>query len=178
MEIESFVVIAHIIGTVLGVGGATMIEAHLGSALKDKIYSADEQSLLAIDYTVVRIGLIICILSGFSFLLIDKFEGNTKYLYSPKLWAKLLMVIIIGINTLLLQAHKINLYWGSAFSFVSWWVAALIGIFISNRIKVDFFGDGSFVSVFSSLMIVYIVAVVLGAVILNAFRNKLSSQNI
>lgn len=176
MEIEFFVVLAHIIGTVIGVGGATMIEAHLGQTFKDKLVSADERALLAIDYRMVRIGLVITILSGFSFLLIDKFEGNTKYLYSPRMWAKLLMVLIIAGNTLLLQARAINLYWGSALSFVSWWTAAIIGVFITNKVTVDFFGTGSFLSVFSSLMIMYAVAVVFGAVILNAFRKRVSSN--
>jgi len=176
MEIEFFVVLAHIIGTIIGVGGATMIEAHLRQTFKDKLVSADERALLAIDYRMVRIGLIITILSGFSFLLIDKLEGNTKYLYSPRMWAKILMVIVIAGNTLLLQARAINLYWGSALSFVSWWSAAIIGVFISNRVTLDFFGTGSFISVFSSFMIVYVVLIVVGAVVLNAFRNRVSSK--
>ncbi|MFZ2252939.1 MAG: hypothetical protein WAW13_02045 [Minisyncoccia bacterium] len=176
MEIEFFVVLAHIIGTIIGVGGATMIETHLAQVFRDKLVSADERALLAIDYRMVRIGLIITILSGFSFLLIDKFEGNTKYLYSPRMWAKIFIVIVIAGNTLLLQARAINLYWGSALSFVSWWSAAIIGIFVSNNVTLDFFGTGSFISVFSSFMLVYAVLIVVGAVILNAFRNRSSSK--
>ncbi len=177
MEIEFFVVVVHIIGTIIGVGGATFIEAHLGQAFKDKLVSAEEKALLAIDYKMVRIGLILCLTSGFAFLLIDKFEGNTKYLYSPKLWAKMLMVIFIAGNTLLLQARAINLYWGSAISFVSWWWAALIGIFVTQRVTVDFFGGGgAFLTQFSSLMIMFVVLVGISAVVLNAFRNRASSN--
>ena len=172
MEIEQILIIAHVIGTIVGVGGATMIEAHIGQALRDKLVSADERAILGIDYRAVRIGLIICLVSGFGFLLLDKFEGTTQYLYSPRLWFKILMVVIIAANTLLLQAHLINLYWGSAFSFVSWWMAALVGMFITHGLRFDFYGDGSFITVFASLMTMYAIAMVLGAILLHAFRNR------
>jgi hypothetical protein len=86
------------------------------------------------------------------------------------------MVILIAGNTLLLQARAINLYWGSALSFVSWWMAALIGIFATQRVTIDFFGSGSFIAQFSSLMILFIVFVIIGAITLNAFRNRTSSN--
>lgn len=173
---ELIIVIAHIIGTIFGVGGATMIEAHLAQALKDKLVSTDEKAILAIDYRMVRIGLVVCLVSGFGFLLLDKFEGTTQYLYSPRLWAKLVIIMIIGANALLLQAHAISLYWGSAFSFVSWWVAALFGVFITQRFKFDFFGEGGFTTTFASLMLVFAVAVVVGAIILHLFRNKMVTR--
>lgn len=173
---ELVFVIAHVVGTIFGVGGATMIEAHLSQSLKDKLVSADEKAILAIDYRIVRIGLVLCILSGFGFLLLDKFEGTTQYLYSPRLWAKMVMVLIIGGNVLLLQAHAINLYWGSAFSLVSWWMAALIGIFVTQHFKFDFFGSGGFTSTFASLMLIFAVGVVLGAIVLHIFRNRISSR--
>ncbi len=172
MEIEQILIIAHIIGTIIGVGGATMIESHIGQALRDKLVSGDERAILAIDYRAVRIGLVICLLSGFGFLLLDKFEGTTQYLYSPRLWTKILMVLVIGGNTLLLQARAINLYWGSAFSFVSWWTAAFVGMFITHSVKFDFFGNGGFATTFGSLMLLYATAIILGAIVLHAFRNK------
>ncbi len=169
-------IVLHVIGTIIGVGGATMIEVHIGQVLKDKLVSDDERSILAIDYQMVRIGLIIVLLSGFGFLLLDKFEGTTQYLYSPRLWAKMLMVVLIAANTLLLQAHAINLYWGSALSFVSWWTAAFIGMFITHQFKFDFY-DGffpghPFSTVFTSYMTLFVVALVIGAVVLHYFRNK------
>lgn len=179
MEIEQVLIFAHIIGTIIGVGGATMIEAHIGQALRDKLVSADEKAILGIDYRTVRIGLIIVLVSGFGFMLLDKFEGNTKYLYSPRLWAKLTMVLLIAANVLLLQAHKINIYWGSAVSFVSWWMAAFIGMFITHGLKFDFFGDGTgFITVFASLMTIYAVGLILGAIVLHGFRNRHQKQNV
>ena len=176
MNFEIILIVLHIIGTIIGVGGATMIELHVSQAFKDKTMSQDERSILAIDYRMVRIGLVTILLSGFGFLLLDKFEGHTQYLYSPRLWAKMLMVGLIAMNTLLLQAHMINLYWGSALSFVSWWTAAFIGMFITHEFKFDFydglFAGHPFTSVFASYMTIFLVALVLGAVVLNYFRNK------
>lgn len=176
MSIEFIIVILHVIGTVLGVGGATMIELHIAQALKDKLFSKDESTFLGIDYRMVRIGLIICILSGFAFLLLDKFEGKTQYLYSGKLWAKLFIVMFIAGNTLLLQAHAINLYWGSAISFVSWWLAAIVGMFMSNRVQFDFFGTGGSLTTFFSIMLAYIACVILGAVILHYVRRRAATN--
>ncbi|MCR4285304.1 MAG: hypothetical protein NUW00_00245 [Candidatus Kaiserbacteria bacterium] len=176
MSIEFTIVILHIIGTILGVGGATMIELHIAQALKDKLFSKDESTFLGIDYRMVRIGLIICVLSGFAFLLLDKFEGKTQYLYSGKLWAKLFIVMFIAGNTLLLQAHAINLYWGSAISFVSWWLAAIVGMFMSNRVQFDFFGTGGSLTTFFSIMLAYIACVILGAVILHYVRRRVATN--
>ena len=172
MEIESILIVTHVIGTIIGVGAATLLEPHLRRTLKDGNITDDERGILAVDYRMMRIGLIVCLVSGLGFLLVDKFEGNTKYLYSPRLWAKILFVVIIAANTLLLQARAINLYWGSAFSFVSWWAAALVGVFVTGGIKFDFFGEGGFITTFASLMSIYALAVVLGAIVLHAFRNK------
>jgi hypothetical protein len=173
MSVEQFLIFAHIIGTVIGVGGATIIESHLNRARKDGTVSPDESAILSIDYNMMRIGLVIVLLSGFGFLLLDKFTGHTQYLYSPRLWAKIFFVLVIAANTLMLQARAINLYWGTAFSFVSWWAAAFVGMFITHGLRFDFYGDGSgFITTFATLMTIYAVAVILGAIILNAIRKR------
>lgn len=173
MTIEQLFVFVHIIGTIFGVGGATMIEAHIKEALKDRLVTDDERAILGIDYRMVRIGLILCLMTGFGFITLDVIQGATTHLYSPRLWAKILMVVIIAANTLLLQAHLINLYWGSAISFVSWWSAAFFGMFITHKLKFDFYGTGGFLTTFSSLMTFYIVTLVAGAYILHLIRTKM-----
>lgn len=172
---EFFLIATHIVGTILGVGSATMVESHLSEALKDKLISDDEKQILKIDYKYARIGLILILLSGFGLLLLDKFEGTTVYLYSPRLWAKMLMVVLIGINILLLEAHKISLYWGSAISFASWWTAAFIGMFITHNLRFDFFGTGRFLTTFASLMVIYVTAVVVFAALLHIIRTTRSA---
>ena len=158
----------------LGVGGATMIEVHLHRALKDGKISEDEQALLQADYKIVRVGLILALLSGFGFLLLYKFSGETARLYSPIMWAKLVIVILIGINTLLLQARKIPLFWGAGLSFVSWWLAAIFGMFTTNRVVFDPFSIGGFWGQFLSLLVLYAVLVVVGSFVLHFIRKSVS----
>ena len=173
MDFGLVLIVLHVIGTILGVGAATMIEAHINQAYRDKLVSADERAILGIDYRMVRVGLVVCVFSGFGFLLLDKFEGETETLYDPLLWAKLSVIVIIAINTLLLQAHRINIYWGSVFSFVSWWSAVLFGLFMTQGFVFNFFGSGSeFVTGYASAMTTYAFMVVVGAVVLHYFRTK------
>lgn len=175
MSVEQFLIIAHVIGTIIGVGGATMVEAHLAKASKDGVVTDDERAILGVDYSMMRVGLVILLVSGFGFLILDKFEGKTQYLYSPRLWSKLLLVVIIAANTLMLQARMINLYWGTAFSFVSWWLAAIIGMFVTHGVRFDFYGDGGFWTTFATFMTIYAVALILGAVALDFIRKKRSN---
>lgn len=176
MEISFLLVLIHLAGTILGVGGATMIEVHLNQSLKDSLVSKDESALLSLDYNTVRVGLVLALLSGFGFLLLYKIEGETENLYSPILWAKLVIVIIIAINTLLLQARKISLYWGATLSFVSWWTAAILGMYMMDGRTINpFFGEGFFSS-FSSILLFYALAVAVGSVILHTIRTKIISH--
>ncbi|MEK7531818.1 MAG: hypothetical protein AAB545_02740 [Patescibacteria group bacterium] len=152
------------IGTILGTGGATMIEILLAKALKDGVVDPLESDFLRATYRVVRVGLLLSVFSGFGFLLLYEFSGQTARLYNPVLWAKLTIILIILANALLLQARKINLFWGSAFSFVSWWTAVLLGILLTN---------GSYALSYPSIMFYYLIAVFLGAGILEACRDAL-----
>ena len=162
MDIYTFLVIAHIIGTILGVGGATFIEIFLNKALRDGEMDPIETDFLKTTFSVVRWGFVVAILSGFGFLIFYKFTGMTFKLYDPVLWAKLTVIMIIGVNTVLLQMRKISLYWGSALSFVSWYAAAILGVMLS----------GATYS-YLSIMFVYIAAVVVGSVILDIIRKSM-----
>ncbi len=175
MNIELALLIIHIVGTIIGVGGATLIEVHLNQALRDKNISTDEGAFLKLDYKVVRVGLILAVLSGFGLLAYHRVMEHYGVMTNPIVWSKLLIVIIIAINTLLLQARCINLYWGAAFSFVSWWAAGIFGVFVTERVPIDIFGKGSFISSFGSVMLIYGVSVIVGAVILHAIRNKITA---
>jgi hypothetical protein len=165
MDSYTLLIIAHIVGTILGVGGATMIEVALNKSLKDGTVSEDERAILGPTYTVVRGGLLLAIMSGFGFLLLYKFQGQSFQLYDPVLWAKLVALLVIMVNAILLQLHKISLYWGSSLSFVSWWLVAILGIFLTNGVRYSFF----------SIMAVYILALVVGAALLHAIRTRIAT---
>ncbi|MDP3993575.1 MAG: hypothetical protein U1C57_00365 [Candidatus Doudnabacteria bacterium] len=117
MTWEIFVTISHIVGTVLGVGGATFAEIFY--------LKGDKNGSVA--YTVMRVGMIILLLSGFGYLLLLRFSGQEQYIYSPRLWAKLTITLIILINALLLQVHRLPIAVGSAVSLTSWYAALILG---------------------------------------------------
>lgn len=175
MDIYLFLVIVHLVGTVLGVGGATMIEVHLNKALQNKEMSQDERAILGTDYKMVRIGLVLGILSGFGFLLMYKFTGQTERLYDPMIWAKLTMIMVIAVNAVLLQARKMSLYWGAALSFTSWWGVALVSVLKSNGAPINFFGNTSFFSIYASTIGLYLVLVVIGAIALDIIRKRFNA---
>jgi len=117
----------HLIGTVLGVGAATFAEIFYLKALKDGEVSPDEGSLLKTTYAVLRIGLILGILSGFGFLVLYRLTGQEERLLDPKLWAKMTVIVILLVNALLLQAHRIPMWLGASLSITSWYTAMVLG---------------------------------------------------
>lgn len=167
MDIYQFLILGHIIGTVLGVGGATMIEAHLGAALRDGKMDDTEKAFMAKNFLVTRIGMVLAILTGIGFVAIYIINGATHRLTDGMFWAKMSVVMIIVVNAILLHKHKIGLYWGSAFSFVSWWAALLMGFFLTNGVK--FLASDPLVS-YIMIMAIYAFAVLCGAYILHFFR--------
>jgi len=132
MDLFTYVIIFHLIGTVLGVGGATFVEININKALKDGEIDPVESSFLKSTFTTVRIGLIISLVTGIAFLLIYRFEGQAFRMYDPVLWAKMTMLGIIVLNALLLQTHKMPLWLGSALSFVSWYGVLIAGVMLSG----------------------------------------------
>ena len=87
MEIYPFLTISHIVGIVLGVGGATFAEFLYLRALKDGVVDAEEKIILDTTYRIIRIGLFLAVISGFGFLLLFRFTGAEERLLDPKLWA-------------------------------------------------------------------------------------------
>lgn len=126
MEWHTFLIVVHLIGAALGVGGATFAEIFLLKAVRDGEIDPVESSFMQVTYRVVRVGLFLLILSGFGFLILYRFTGLEERLYSPLLWSKLSIVVVILINAILLQARHIPLWLGSALSFASWYAAMLI----------------------------------------------------
>lgn len=126
MDWHTFLIITHLIGTVLGVGAATFAEIFLLKSLRDGTVDPVEGSFLKMTYRVIRIGLALLVLSGFGFLILYRMTGLEERLLSPLLWAKLAIVGIILANALLMQARKIPLWLGSALSLASWYGAMMI----------------------------------------------------
>ncbi len=161
MDIYSSLVVIHILGTILGVGGATFIEIFLTKSLRDGKVDATEGGFLKITFIIVRIGLVLSLFSGIGFLLLYKFSDQAFRIYNPVLWAKLSIIAVIIINALLLQAHKISLYWGSSLSLVSWYFAFIIGAL----------SQGPFIFYsYTDIIIPYILSMIVGAFVLERIR--------
>lgn len=127
MVIYPLLIIAHIIGTVLGVGAATFAEIHYTRFNSDDIITDDERKTLAITYTVMRTGLFLLVISGFGLLLYMRLTEYTDLLLSETFWAKMTVVGILVCNALLLQARIMPFAVGAAISLTSWYTALVLG---------------------------------------------------
>lgn len=166
MDIFTALIILHLVGTVLGVGGATMIEVHLNRALATGM-TPDHRSLLGLNFLVLRVGLVLALFTGFGFIVYYVLHGQEFRLQNPVFWAKMLMVVIVAVNALLLQAHKIGLYWGSALSFITWWMAMILGTFLTNNVRYGFI----------EIMVTYVVLIVVGAYVLHKLREYVKAKH-
>lgn len=130
MDWYIFLVVAHIIGTVLGAGGATFAEINLVRALRDGEISPDENALMQGVYFVLRSGFFILVISGFGFLLYYRLLGTEEMLYSQALWAKLVVIGILSANAVLIQLHWVPLVLGSAITITSWYTVLTLGVLV------------------------------------------------
>jgi hypothetical protein len=160
MEWQVFLTISHLIGTVLGVGGATFAEIFYLKAAKDGQINIHESSTLKTIYYVLRIGMIILILSGFGYLIFYRLTGQTHLLYNPTLWAKLTIILVLLFGVVAWQAKKIPMWLGSAVSLTSWYAALVLGAWRGLEAS------------YLTIIIAYFFAIVLAVVAL-AFIRKL-----
>lgn len=63
MDFYGIIVATHIIGTILGTGGATVAEVQINLALKDRSVSPDERALMHGNYFLIRVGMVLILLS-------------------------------------------------------------------------------------------------------------------
>lgn len=127
MSWQIFLTFSHIIGAVLGVGGATFAEVFYMKAMKDGHVDPMEGDFLKMIYRTLRVGMAFLILSGFGYFLLFRIEGKEALLYNDRFLAKIALTIIIFFNALLLQSRKIPLWLGSSLSITSWYAALVLG---------------------------------------------------
>ncbi len=147
MEIYSFLVLLHVVGTVIGTGGATLAELQIYRALKDKKISEEERVMMHVNYGMIRIGMAILLVSVLGMYWYFEMQGSNILFTSEKLWIKELMFVTIFINALALQKRWVPLWLGSSISFTSWWGATVLGV------------AGELSYSFSTYLIGYIIAI-------------------
>ena len=128
MDIHSFLIVAHLIGVALGVGGATFGGILYLKAMKDGKIDPMEGEWLSVIFMVLRIGLAIAVITGFGFLLEYRFTGQEERLMDPRLWAKLTVILVLVANALLIQMRRIPMWLGESLSLTSWYGALVLGI--------------------------------------------------
>lgn len=155
---SQFLTILHIIGTVLGVGGATFAEIFAQKALKDGHIDSSEGAFLKATYTAMRIGMVLLLLSGFGYFILFRLTGREELLYLPRFWAKMTITFIILFNAVLLQTRKIPFWLGSAISLTSWYAALVLGVL--RGLKASYI----------TIMVWYVVAVMFVAFVIHIIK--------
>jgi hypothetical protein len=158
----TLLLIFHILGSVLGVGGATMVEIFFNKSIRDGFFDPTERSFMKTTVRVVRTGLLISVITGLGLILLYRFNDQVFRLYDPLLWAKFSILFFLMINAVLLQLHKIPIQFGSAISFVSWYSVFILGFLVSGPPYP-----------YSLIMSYYFLALIIGGIILEIIRRIL-----
>jgi hypothetical protein len=128
MDVYTLIVAGHVIGTILGAGGATVAEFQITRALKDKRVSDDERALMHVNYGMIRVGMVIILASVFGFFWYYSQLESNLLLSDPTYQTKLVMFVTILLNAVALQKRWVPLWLGASISFTSWWGAAILGL--------------------------------------------------
>ena len=129
MDLHTILILGHIVGTILGVGGATIAEVQIVKALKDGKVDTSERELMHANYFLIRVGTALIVLSGIALVWWWVVAGGSNWpLTSPKVWVKEIITVAIIINAVALSRRWVPLWLGSAISFTSWWAATVLGV--------------------------------------------------
>ncbi len=161
MDIYTVIVGLHIIGTILGAGGATVAEFQIKKALSDNNICDEEHALMHVNYKMIRVGMALIFVSVIGMFWYHLSEGNDWILYSEKLWIKDLMFVAIVVNAVALKKRWVPLWLGASISFTSWWGATLLGI--AGRLPYSFI----------TYLIGYVVAILVVAGILHLIHKRM-----
>lgn len=162
MDLFSIILITHIIGAVLVLGGATFIEVFLNKSLRDGEIDPIEQSFMKTTISVLRVGLFISVFSGLGLILVYRINDQIFRLYDPLLWAKFTILFIVLVNTLFMLTRQIKLKYGSAISFISWYFVFILGFLASGPPYP-----------YTLVMMYYVITLVIGYFVLQGIRRML-----
>ena len=188
MDIRNALIILHLIGTALGVGGATVSDYLFFKFTKTGILTKDGFATLKAVSNIVWIGLFILLISGFGFayLYMSGYK-NVHDIYSlDKMWAKLTIVCILVANGFVLHRVVLPLFEkrlgkpyatpafikkspivfsAGAVSAASWYATLILG------------GWRGLNASYTEIMLGYLVVVALGIAISNLLGRRLLKQS-
>lgn len=165
MSLYGFIILFHIIGTILGTGGATVAEVQITRALRDRNVSPEESALMHVNYSLIRVGLAFIVISAFAMVWYHLANNSIEVLLSSKVLFKEFLVVVIVANAVAIGRRWVPLWLGAATSFTSWWGATILGV--AGPLPYNFF----------SFLIGFIFTVLGVATILHTVK-KFSHRNI
>lgn len=183
-QFKTLILLGHLVGFTIGVGGATMADFLFFKFLKDFRISHFESAVLKASSQLIWIGLLIVIISGIG-LYIPEAEALNQ---SSKFITKTIVVLVIIINgallNLLISPKLVDISWKktksnvseisslrrSAFimgsvSFISWYTALVLGFARNVNYSV------------LELLSMYVGAIIIGIVISQIVESKLCKKN-
>jgi hypothetical protein len=99
MELQPLIVVAHIVGAAIGVGGAMATDSVFLRSIRNRHVSSEQFLLIRSVSDVVILGLGLVALTGVSLLLLDP-----QLIHSAKFQAKMVVVVVLLLNGLVFHA--------------------------------------------------------------------------
>jgi len=103
LKVLTLLVGLHLLGMCFGLGGATMLDLWILRWMRKGSLPAEIGRIFHFISEAVTIGLCLLWLSGLGFLALYAMESPEKF-ENPKLWAKVIVVIVLTINGLIIHA--------------------------------------------------------------------------
>lgn len=183
-EYKSYVVLLHLLGFALGVGGATISDVLFLRFLKDFKITIEEKNILQLMSQIVWVGLLIIVVSGVGLFLPE----SAELLESAKFLTKMIVVAVIILNgallNLLITPKLLTIAWktngidvkstsrmsnlafaSGAVSFISWYTAFFLGF--AKNVPYSF----------TQLISVYAGALLFGIVASQVFKKIINCNN-
>jgi hypothetical protein len=106
MDINSFLILGHIIGTAIGVGGATIADVLFFRSIRDGKISQDEFLTMKLLSRIIMAGFMLLVISGLGFFILLWLNTGSLAGMPDRMSAKLYIVAIIFLNSRIL-AYKV-----------------------------------------------------------------------
>jgi hypothetical protein len=108
MEVQTFILIAHLLGVCFGLGGTLILDFRLLGLIKGTAINQNDVVFAQVLSRFVQVGLVLLWASGIAFFSVAP-DGPASLMASPKLQAKLVIVIALTLNGILIGGLAVPL---------------------------------------------------------------------
>lgn len=166
MDWSTLIRIAHVTGTVLGVGATTFAEIFYLKFLKDGEIDPFENDILKVFYRIIRLGLVILVFSGFGYLVMWRLNSlGPQVFFSDRFMVKMAIILILLVTAFAMNFRLINLSVGSTITLVSWYAAMILGIW--RKIPYSF----------PVIISAYVILTIVAYFVLQFLKNKTTAKH-